>query len=85
MAQEHPAEKYVLVKGGHLQQDALDVLYDGSSFQTFTAERVPSTTTHGTGCTLSSAAAAFLAKGLPVADAVKAVSYTHLDVYKRQA
>ena len=71
MAQEHPAEKYVLVKGGHLQQDALDVLYDGSSFQTFTAERVPSTTPHGTGCTLSSAAAAFLAKGLPVADAVK--------------
>ena len=71
MAQKRPAEKYVLVKGGHLQQDALDVLYDGSNFQAFAAERVPSTTTHGTGCTLSSAIAAFLAKGLPVTDAVK--------------
>ncbi len=62
--------KYVLVKGGHLTGDATDILYDGSEFHIFSCERVQSTSTHGTGCTLSSAIAAFLAKGDDICDAV---------------
>lgn len=63
---------YVLVKGGHLDAEATDVLYDGKSFMEFTAERIESQNTHGTGCTLSAAIAACLAKGMPVREAVKA-------------
>ncbi len=62
--------KAVLVKGGHLSGDADDLLYDGSREQWFPAKRIPSRNTHGTGCTLSSALAANLAKGLPLAEAV---------------
>lgn len=50
----------VLLKGGHLVEDeqAVDVWLDDDGVQLFTAERVATTTTHGTGCTLSSALAA---------------------------
>ncbi|MEX2553415.1 MAG: bifunctional hydroxymethylpyrimidine kinase/phosphomethylpyrimidine kinase [Actinomycetota bacterium] len=63
--------RYVLVKGGHLAEDAVDVLFDGSRFLEFRAPRHPSRNTHGTGCTLSAAIAAFLARGLPVPEAVE--------------
>ncbi len=63
---------YVLVKGGHLDAEATDVLYDGETFTDLTAERIESQNTHGTGCTLSAAIAACLAKGMPVPEAVKA-------------
>ena len=46
------------------------MLYDGSTYATFTAERIETTNTHGTGCTLGSAIAAGLAKGLDLPDAV---------------
>ena len=59
-----------VVKGGHLEGPATDVLYDGSDFSTYTSERIDTTSTHGTGCTLASAIAAGLAKGLAVTDAV---------------
>ncbi|CAN5828775.1 bifunctional hydroxymethylpyrimidine kinase/phosphomethylpyrimidine kinase [soil metagenome] len=62
---------WVLVKGGHLDVDATDVLFDGETFLELTAERIDSQNTHGTGCTLSSAIAAYLAKGLSVPDAVR--------------
>jgi len=62
--------KYVLVKGGHLANDATDVLYDGSEFYIFEGKRFHTVNTHGTGCTISSAIAANLAKGLHVKDAV---------------
>ncbi len=62
--------KYVLVKGGHLETDAVDVLYDGNSFKHFTSPRIETKHTHGTGCTLSAAIAANLAIGLPVEEAV---------------
>jgi hydroxymethylpyrimidine/phosphomethylpyrimidine kinase len=63
--------QYVLVKGGHFNADlATDWLYDGNGFREFTAERIPTRNTHGTGCTYSAAIAAYLAKGLAVADAV---------------
>ena len=64
--------RHVLVKGGHIEGDnAIDVLYDGSEFETFAAPRIDTRNTHGTGCTYSAAIAAKLAKGLDVHDAVK--------------
>ena len=61
--------RHVLVKGGHLKDSATDILWDGRAFTRFTAERLDSTNTHGTGCTLSAAIAAGLARGrdLPAA------------------
>ena len=60
----------VVVKGGHLQGDAVDVFYDGSNFREFSSPRVDTTSTHGTGCTFASAIAAGLAKGMGVEEAV---------------
>lgn len=62
----------VLIKGGHLLGDAVDILYDGRDFHTFVMERIPTKNTHGTGCTLSSAIAANLANGMGTVEAVKA-------------
>ena len=63
--------KTVLMKGGHLQESADDLLYDGSEEIWFTGKRINTKNTHGTGCTLSSALAANLALGLPMPDAVR--------------
>jgi hydroxymethylpyrimidine/phosphomethylpyrimidine kinase len=60
----------VLVKGAHLKGDALDVLFDGSELCEFTAPRIATRHTHGTGCTYSAAIAAGLARGLPLPEAV---------------
>jgi hydroxymethylpyrimidine/phosphomethylpyrimidine kinase len=60
----------VLVKGGHLTGDAVDVLFDGERCLHFVAPRIATRHTHGTGCTLSAAIAAFLARGLEMAQAV---------------
>lgn len=64
--------KAVLVKGGHRIADATDILYDGVTFHHFPGKRVDSTSTHGTGCSLSSAIASDLAKGLSLVEAVAA-------------
>lgn len=60
--------QYVLVKGGHLPQENLvtDILYEASTqqFTEFTNQYVNTKNTHGTGCTLSAAIAAELAKGI---------------------
>lgn len=64
--------RWVLVKGGHLQGDSIDVLYDGVQYRYFTSPRIETCHTHGTGCTFASAIAAGLAKGLAVPDAVQA-------------
>jgi hydroxymethylpyrimidine/phosphomethylpyrimidine kinase len=61
----------VLVKGGHLAGDAVDLLWDGREAIELVAERVSSRHTHGTGCTLSAAIAARLALGHDLADAVR--------------
>lgn len=53
----------VIVKGGHLDGDAIDIFYDGSIFTELPARRIETTSTHGTGCTLASAIAALLARG----------------------
>ena len=62
--------KAVLVKGGHLEDDATDLLYDGKEYVLLPQERINTVHTHGTGCTLSSAIAANLAKGMTIKDAV---------------
>ena len=69
--------KGVLVKGGHAQGDAVDVLFDGEHFHHYTAERIPTKNTHGTGCTYSSAIAANLALGLDMPAAVE-LSLIHI-------
>jgi hydroxymethylpyrimidine/phosphomethylpyrimidine kinase len=60
-----------LVKGGHLTGPATDVLFDGERLLEFTAERIDTRHTHGTGCTLSAAIAARLALGDDLATAVQ--------------
>jgi hydroxymethylpyrimidine kinase/phosphomethylpyrimidine kinase len=52
-----------LVKGGHLSGDAIDVLVDDRGAHHFRSPRIETSNTHGTGCTLSSAIAALLARG----------------------
>ena len=60
----------VVVKGGHREGPATDLFYDGSNFREFTAPRVETDNTHGTGCTFASAAAAGLARGMTLQEAV---------------
>ncbi len=62
--------KAVLVKGGHRCNDANDVLYFEGKFEIIKGKRIETKNTHGTGCTLSSAIASMLGKGLSVKEAV---------------
>ena len=61
----------VLIKGGHLRGEAVDIFFDGRRFQDFSAPRLPSAHTHGTGCTLSAALALELARGCSPREAVE--------------
>lgn len=62
----------VLVKGGHAQGDlAEDVLWHQGEIHIFSAPRIETKNNHGTGCTLSSAIAAYLARGLEMREAVQ--------------
>ena len=61
----------VLLKGGHSINDANDLLYADGESTWFTGKRIDNPNTHGTGCTLSSAIAANLAKGYSLADSVQ--------------
>lgn len=60
----------VLCKGGHSINDANDVLYYRGRHRWFRSERIENSNTHGTGCTLSSAIAAGLAKGMDLEDSI---------------
>ncbi|MEU3555050.1 bifunctional hydroxymethylpyrimidine kinase/phosphomethylpyrimidine kinase [Streptomyces fragilis] len=62
--------RWVLVKGGHLAGEAVDLLTDGAEEHWLRAPRLDNRHTHGTGCTLASAIASHLALGLPVPEAV---------------
>ena len=61
----------VLCKGGHQLNDANDLLYRDGGYRWFNGKRIDNPNTHGTGCTLSSAIAANLAKGLDLDTAVE--------------
>lgn len=66
----------VLVKGGHSINDANDLLYADGKLTWFEGKRIDNPNTHGTGCTLSSAIAANLAKGFTLSESVqRAKSY----------
>ena len=61
----------VLLKGGHSVSDADDLLYDNGRLTWFPGRRIQNPNTHGTGCTLSSAIASALARGMSREDAVR--------------
>ncbi|MDO4732816.1 MAG: bifunctional hydroxymethylpyrimidine kinase/phosphomethylpyrimidine kinase [Bacillota bacterium] len=61
----------VLLKGGHSISDANDLLYSGGELRWFRGKRIENPNTHGTGCTLSSAIAANLAKDFSLEEAVQ--------------
>lgn len=61
----------VLLKGGHQVNDANDLLYRDGSYKWFYGKRIQNPNTHGTGCTLSSAIASNLAKGMEMEQAVE--------------
>jgi hydroxymethylpyrimidine kinase/phosphomethylpyrimidine kinase/thiamine-phosphate diphosphorylase len=63
--------QHVLLKGGHLPGDPVDLLLTGTSLLRFPAERIETRSTHGTGCTYSAAIATFLAQGEPLVTAVE--------------
>ncbi|MEX2247127.1 MAG: bifunctional hydroxymethylpyrimidine kinase/phosphomethylpyrimidine kinase [Dehalococcoidia bacterium] len=71
-----------VVKGGHFGGDhSTDIAYDGRDFREYTARRIDTTSTHGTGCTFASAIAAGLAKGAALPDAIAlAKSYVSLAI-----
>ncbi len=62
----------LLIKGGHAAGDTLTdrLIVDGVEVAHWDAQRIPTTSTHGTGCTLASAIATYLARGAPLQDAV---------------
>jgi hydroxymethylpyrimidine/phosphomethylpyrimidine kinase len=60
----------VLIKGGHLSGDSVDLLYHDGGFTELRAVRIDTRHTHGTGCTYSAAITAFLARGVPMVEAV---------------
>ena len=62
---------YVLVKGGHLDDSANDLLYKDGEYIWIEGPRVDNKNVHGTGCTLSSAIASYLAKGEEMEMAIK--------------
>ena len=73
-AAKEMGERYhcaVLLKGGHSINDANDLLYANGELVWFEGKRISNPNTHGTGCTLSSAIAANLAKGFPLTEAVQ--------------
>jgi hydroxymethylpyrimidine/phosphomethylpyrimidine kinase len=70
--------KHVLIKGGHLEGPARDVLFDGKDFWDFTRDRINTPHTHGTGCVYSAAIATYLAMGAGVQEAVEqAKTFVH--------
>lgn len=70
--------RWVLLKGGHMQGDPIDLLFDGDRMIEQARPRIETRNTHGTGCTLSAAIAALLARGADVPDAVTmAADYLH--------
>jgi len=65
----------VLIKGGHMDGDALDVFFDGVEWRELSGPRIDTRHTHGTGCTFSAAITAGLASGLPLSDAIRCAKH----------
>jgi hydroxymethylpyrimidine/phosphomethylpyrimidine kinase len=74
----------VLVKGGHLTgRIALDLLDDGGEVRTFAADRIETSSTHGTGCTLAAGIAAGLAHGRTLAESIAAAKHFVTEAIRR--
>lgn len=67
---QHMGASNVLIKGGHLPGEAVDLLLNGEKLHRFCSRRIATRHTHGTGCTLSAAIAIHLAQGLPLVEAI---------------
>lgn len=63
--------KHVLMKGGHLEGDAIDILIGEDIFEVYQSKRIDRKNTHGTGCTISSAIASHLALGYDTRESVR--------------
>ena len=61
----------VLVKGGHLEGDPIDILFQRGEWTEFTSPRIETRHTHGTGCTFSAAITASLASGHDLPEAIR--------------
>ena len=75
--------RYVVVKGGHLLGDPEDLLYDGKRFISISGHRAGGPPVHGTGCALSSAIAAYLAKGVSPEEAVRGAKRLIYDLIQK--
>ena len=74
LSAQHLGRKYgcaVLLKGGHSINDANDLFWHNGDTKWFSGKRINTVNTHGTGCTLSSAIAANLAKGMPLIQSIE--------------
>jgi len=63
--------RHVLLKGGHREEDAIDILLAGKAIHRLTAERIDTANTHGTGCSYAAALATMLAQGFPLVKAAE--------------
>ncbi|MDP6439509.1 MAG: bifunctional hydroxymethylpyrimidine kinase/phosphomethylpyrimidine kinase [Candidatus Brocadiia bacterium] len=63
--------RHVLVKGGHLAGEPVDLLFDGRDFGEIVRPRIATENTHGTGCTYASAIATYIGFGMAVPDAIE--------------
>lgn len=63
--------QWVVIKGGHLEGDPIDLVWDGAEMQRLSGKRIESTSTHGTGCTFSAAIAAYLTNSTDVRQAIR--------------
>ncbi|MGI6412140.1 MAG: bifunctional hydroxymethylpyrimidine kinase/phosphomethylpyrimidine kinase [Syntrophomonadaceae bacterium] len=71
----------VAVKGGHLSGEPIDVVFDGKEFELLEGKRIPTSNTHGTGCSFSSAIAAYMARGFTAREAArKAKQYLRIAI-----
>jgi hydroxymethylpyrimidine/phosphomethylpyrimidine kinase len=71
--------QYVLIKGGHLNGEPVDLFYDGKHIYEFPKKRIKGEKFHGLGCRFSAALTAFIAQDLPVVEAIeKAENYMDL-------
>jgi hydroxymethylpyrimidine/phosphomethylpyrimidine kinase len=62
--------EWVVIKGGHLREEPIDLVYGGTGYVELEGERVLGTSVHGTGCTFSAALTVGMARGMTVAEAV---------------
>lgn len=73
----------VVMKGGHREGDATDLFFDGRDFLELHSARFDTPNTHGTGCTLSAAIGAGLARGLEPAEAVREAKHYVSEAIRR--